>query len=80
MTIEQALDLCENHIEKLKAMSNEELYKEFAPYLAVTRPDMAATQRAAEKKTITKKRGDEDGVDYDEVAAIAKQFGLNLKL
>lgn len=80
MTIEGALDLCENYIEKVEKMTDAEWEKEFAHYLIVTRPELASTQREAEKAVARKRHGDGDEIDYDALASISKQFGLNLKL
>ena len=80
MTIERALDLCENYIEQVEKMTPEQWEKEFAHYLIVTRPELAATQREAEKAVARKKYGSDNEIDYDALASISKQFGLNLKL
>lgn len=84
MTIEQLLECSADQLEK---MTEAELLQHFAPYLTVTRPELAekplkredikgAVNRMAQA---AKKQPTEKQQKLAQAEAIFKQFGLTLK-
>lgn len=78
MTLEE---LNECYVGDLEKMTNEQLLAHFAPYLTATRPDLAMIQRAKDKQTASKSRGNNGSEDMDDmVKRIMGQFNLPINL
>lgn len=73
MTIEELLDCSP---EKLEAMSDKELLEYFAPFLNVTRPELAAKQEKTETREKVKSKSLDDKLNA--AMLIMKQFGLEV--
>jgi hypothetical protein len=79
MTINQLLDF---DLEKLQAMSDEELLEYFKPYLQVTRPDMVTIQKSVNAAPKFKKlpMSEQKRAKYEAAQKIFDQLGLKVKL
>lgn len=75
MTIE---DILQCSADQLEAMSDAELEKHFAPFLNVTRPEMAAVRESAKTSAIKHKNNVRNDPNFLKGLELLKQHGIEL--
>lgn len=79
MTLEELLDF---DIDRLEALTDNELEVLTKPYWPTTRPELINSEKAAKRPAKVKIVSSDDRqkeMDMDKALAIAKSFGINLR-